>query len=47
MALIQIGPKHGTPFTVHIADTVGGILVILSRDRDWLNRVADSRDYLK
>lgn len=40
-ALVQIGSKHGTPVTVHIADTEGGVLVTMSRDRDWLDRVAD------
>jgi len=40
-ALIQIGSKHGTPVTVHIADIAGGVLVTMSRDRDWLDRSAD------
>lgn len=40
-ALVQTGSKHGTPFTVHIADPEGGVLVTMGRDRDWLNRVAD------
>ena len=32
-ALVQIGSKHGTPVTLHIADTEGGVLVTMSRDR--------------
>jgi hypothetical protein len=43
-ALVQIGSKHGTPVTVHIADTEGGVLVTMSRDRDWLDRVADASE---
>ena len=46
-ALVQIGSKHGTPVTVHIADTTGGVLVTMSRDRDWLDRVADSSDMVE
>lgn len=40
-ALVQIGSQHGTPVTVHIADTQGGVLVTLSQDRDWLDRASD------
>jgi hypothetical protein len=46
-ALVQIGSKHGTPLTVHIADTQGGVLVTMSRDRDWLDRVADSSELIE
>jgi hypothetical protein len=46
-ALVQIGSKHGTPITVHIADTEGGVMVTMSRDRDWLDRVADSSELLE
>jgi len=46
-ALVQIGSKHGTPITIHIADTEGGILVTMSRDRDWLDRVADSSELVE
>jgi len=46
-ALIQIGSKHGTPVTVHIADTTGGVLVTMSSDRDWLDRVADASDMVE
>ena len=46
-ALVQIGSKHGTPVTVHIADTEGGVLVTMSRDRDWLDRVADASDIIE
>jgi len=40
-ALVQIGSKHGTPLTVNVADTPGGVLVSMSADRDWLDRAAD------
>ena len=46
-ALVQIGSKHGTPVTVHIADTEGGVLVTMSRDRDWLDRMADSSELIE
>ena len=46
-ALVQIGSKHGTPVTVHISDTEGGVLVTMSRDRDWLDRVADSSELVE
>jgi hypothetical protein len=46
-ALVQIGSKHGTPVTVHITDTEGGVLVTMSRDRDWLDRLADSGDMVE
>lgn len=46
-ALVQVGSKHGTPVTVHIADTEGGVLVTMSRDRDWLDRTADASELLE
>lgn len=46
-ALVQIGSKHGTPITIHIADIEGGVLVTMSRDRDWLDRVADASDIVE
>jgi hypothetical protein len=46
-ALVQIGSKHGTPVTVHIADTTGGVLVTMSRDRDWLDKIADSSELVE
>jgi hypothetical protein len=46
-ALVQIGSKHGTPVTVHITDTEGGVLVTMSRDRNWLDRVADSSELVE
>jgi hypothetical protein len=46
-AQVQIGSKHGTPVTVHIADITGGVLVTLSRDRDWLDKVADSSELIE
>lgn len=46
-ALVQVGSKHGTPVTVHVADTEGGVLVTMSRDRDWLDRSADASELLE
>ena len=46
-ALVQIGSKHGTPVTVHITDTSGGVLVTMSRDRNWLDRMADSSEMVE
>ena len=46
-ALVQIGSKHGTPVTVHIADTVGGVLVSMGRDRNWLDKAADSSEMIE
>lgn len=46
-ALVQIGSKHGTPLTVHMADTQGGVLVTMSSDRDWLDRTADASELLE
>ena len=46
-ALVQIGSKHGTPVSVHIADIEGGVMVTMSRDRDWLDRTADASDLLE
>ncbi|MBI5352420.1 MAG: zinc ribbon domain-containing protein [Chloroflexi bacterium] len=46
-SLVQIGSKHGTPITAHIADTEGGVLVTMSRDRDWLDRTADASEMME
>jgi hypothetical protein len=46
-ALVQIGSQHGTPITVHVTDIEGGVLVTMSRDRDWLDRVADASELLE
>jgi hypothetical protein len=46
-ALLQIGSQHGTPVTVHIADTEGGVLVTLSQDRDWMDRASDVGELLE
>ena len=46
-AVIQIGSKHGTPATVNIADTAGGVLVTIGRGRDWLDRVADGGEWME
>ncbi len=40
-ALVQLGSQYGTPLSVHIADTQGGVLVTLGQDRDWLDRISD------
>ncbi|MEW5872142.1 MAG: zinc ribbon domain-containing protein [Chloroflexota bacterium] len=46
-SLVQIGSKHGTPVTLHIADTHGGVLVTTSRDRNWLDKVADASEMIE
>ena len=46
-AVVQIGSKHGTPVTLAISDTIGGVLVTMSRDRDWLDRVADTGEMIE
>lgn len=46
-ALVQLGSPHGSPLTVHIADTQGGVLVTLSQERDWLDRASDAGDLLE
>lgn len=46
-ALEQLGSKHGTPVTVHLADTEGGVLVTMNRNRDCLDRVADSSELIE
>lgn len=46
-SLIQIGSKHGTPATVHITDTEGGVLVTMSQDRDWVDRLSDTGDLIE
>ena len=46
-ALIQIGSKHGTPVSVNVADTQGGVLVTMSQDRDWLDRAGDMGEMIE
>jgi hypothetical protein len=46
-SLVQIGSKHGTPVTVHIADTTGGVLVTMSRDRNWLDKAGDASELIE
>jgi hypothetical protein len=46
-ALVQIGSKHGTPVTLHIADTVGGVLITMSRDRNWLDKAGDASELIE
>jgi hypothetical protein len=43
-SLLQIGSKHGTPVTINISDTIGGVLVTMSRDSNWLDKLADAGD---
>jgi hypothetical protein len=46
-ALVQIGSKHGTPVSLHITDTTGGVLVTMSRDRDWLDKLGDASEMIE
>lgn len=46
-ALVQIGSKHGTPVTVNITDTAGGVLVTMGRGRKWLDQVADAGEMVE
>lgn len=46
-SLVQIGSKHGTPATVHITDTSGGVLVTMSRDRNWLDKAGDASELIE
>ena len=46
-SVVQIGSKHGTPVTVNIADTLGGVLVTMSRGRNWLDKTADASEMLE
>jgi ribosomal protein L40E len=46
-ALVQIGSQHGTPLTVHIADTTGGVLVTMSNAQDWLDKAGDVSELLE
>jgi hypothetical protein len=46
-ALVQIGSKHGTPVTIHITDTSGGVLVTMSRDRNWLDKAGDASELIE
>ncbi|HEY9076299.1 MAG TPA: zinc ribbon domain-containing protein [Anaerolineaceae bacterium] len=46
-ALVQVGSQHGTPVTVHLADTAGGVMVTMSRDRNWLDKTADASQMIE
>jgi hypothetical protein len=46
-ALIQIGSQHGTPVTVNITDTQGGVLVTMGSDRDWSDKASDVGEMLE
>jgi len=46
-SLIQIGSQHGTPVTLQITDTSGGVLVTLSRDRNWLDKAGDVSELIE
>jgi hypothetical protein len=45
--LVQLGSGHGTPLTVHLSDTPGGVLVSMGQERDWLDRLSDTGDLLE
>ena len=46
-ALVQIGSKHGTPLSINVADTAGGVLVNMGQDRDWLDKVSDAGEMIE
>ena len=46
-ALMQIGSKHGTPLTIHFVDLPGGVLVTMSRGRDWLDQAGDTAEMME
>ena len=46
-ALVQIGSKHGTPVTLHITDTIGGVLITMSRDCNWLDKAGDASELIE
>ena len=46
-AMVQIGSQHGTPMTLNIADTEGGVLVTMSSDQNWLDRLGDAGELLE
>ncbi len=45
-ARVQIGSPHSTPLTLNIADTQGGVLVTMSSDANWLDRLGDAGERL-
>jgi len=45
-AIIQIGSKFGTPLTLNMADTEGGVMVTASRGRDWLDKAGAAGEIL-
>src|SRR5512136_698328 len=46
-AMVQIGSQHGTPMTLNIAETEGGVLVTMSNDQNWLDRLGDTGEWLE
>jgi hypothetical protein len=46
-AVVQIGSPNGTPLTLHIADLSGGVLVTMSRGRDWLDQAGDTAQMIE
>ncbi len=46
-SLVQIGSKLGTPVTVHIADTSGGVLVSMNYNHDWLDKAGDTLELVR
>lgn len=45
-SMVQIGSQHGTPMTLNIAETEGGVLVTMSNDQNWLDRLGDAGEWL-
>ncbi len=45
--VIQIGSKYGTPVSVNIADTEGGVLVTMGRGRNWLDQAGDAGEMIE
>ena len=46
-AMAQIGSAHGTPLTLNIAETEGGVLVTMGSDQNWLDRLGDAGELLE
>ena len=45
--VVQIGSPQGTPLTLNIAETPGGVLVTMGADRNWLDRMGDAGERLE
>ncbi len=46
-AMVQIGSQHGTPLTLNSAETEGGVLVTMSSEQNWLDRMGDAGELLE